>query len=67
MERIIIKAAVESPKGPRSQKYTGIPMARPMLKQISCRFVRLNMTLVLTLVKSFGTGTYGINSSFNGR
>ena len=67
MERIIIKAAVESPRGSRSQKYTGIPMTRPMLKQISCRFVRLNMTLVFTLVKSFGTGTYGINSSFNGR
>ena len=39
----------------------GVPLflwlREPAVKQTSCLRVRLNMTLVLTLVKSLGTGT----------
>ena len=41
----------------RVRKYTGRPTAPAMLKKISCLLVRLKATLVLTFVKSFGTGT----------
>ena len=57
MDTIIRRLAVELPKGPLVAKYRGTPMAMPILKQISCRFVRLNSTLVLTLVRSLGTVT----------
>ncbi len=57
MVRIITMAAVEFPRGVLVTKYRGTPMSRPMLKQTSCRFVRLNSTLVLTLVRSLGTVT----------
>lgn len=57
MDTIISKLAVELPSAPLVPKYRGTPMAMPMLKQISCRFVRLNSTLVLTLVRSLGTVT----------
>lgn len=57
MERIISSAAALLPRGPLTRKYSGIPTAAAMLKQISCRFVRLNSTLVLTLVTSLGTVT----------
>ena len=47
---------------PRAKKCTrhknsGTPTSAPAVKQTSCLRVRLNMTLVLTLVKSLGTGT----------
>ena len=57
MDTIIRRLAVVLPRGPLVAKYRGTPMAIPMLKQISCRFVRLNSTLVLTLVRSLGTVT----------
>ena len=39
------------------KKKSGTPISAPPVKQISCRLVRLNMTFVLTFVKSLGTGT----------
>ena len=39
------------------RKNKGTPSAAPEPKQISWRFVRLNITFVLTAFKSFGTGT----------
>lgn len=45
------------PIGPLSKKKSGTPTSAPPPKQINCLLVRLNMTLVFTLVKSFGTGT----------
>lgn len=57
MERIISMAAALLPRGPLARKYSGIPTADAMPEQMSCRFVRLNSTLVLTLVTSLGTVT----------
>ncbi len=57
MTSIIHMAATLFPVGFLSKKKSGTPMSAPPPKQISCRLVRLNMTLVLTLVKSLGTGT----------
>ena len=57
MERIISMAAALLPRGPLARKYSGTPTAAAMPKQMSCRFVRLNSTLVLTLVTSLGTVT----------
>lgn len=54
---IIMSTAAELPIAPLVRKYTGKPTTPAMEKQISCRFVRLNATFVLTFVKSFGTGT----------
>ena len=54
---IIKSTAAELPIAPRVKKYTGRPTSPARLKQISWRFVRLKASLVLTLVKSFGTGT----------
>ncbi len=45
------------PAGPLSKKKSGTPMSAPLPKQMSCRFVRLNMTFVFTAVRSLGTGT----------
>ena len=42
------------------RKNSGRPSAPPAPKQISCRFVRLNMTFVFTAFRSLGTGTYAI-------
>ena len=39
------------------RKNRGTATAAPEPKQMSWRFVRLNMTFVLTAFKSFGTGT----------
>lgn len=39
------------------RKNSGNATAAPEPKQMSWRLVRLNMTLVLTAFKSFGTGT----------
>ena len=50
-------AAALLPNGTRSRKNSGTPMIAPPPKQISCRLVRLNATLVFTFVRSLGTGT----------
>ena len=39
------------------RKNRGTATAAPEPKQMSCRFVRLNITFVLTVLKSLGTGT----------
>ena len=57
MTSIIHMAATLFPTGPRSKKKSGTPMSAPLPKQINCLLVRLNATLVLTFVKSLGTGT----------
>ena len=57
MTSIIHMAATLFPTGPRSKKKSGTPMSAPLPKQISCLLVRLNATLVLTFVRSLGTGT----------
>ena len=44
----------------RVKKYVGKPTAAAHEKQMSCRFVSPSATLVLTLERSFGTGTNGI-------
>ena len=54
---IIHMAAMLFPVGFLSKKNSGTPISAPAVKQISCRLVRLNMTFVLTFVKSLGTGT----------
>ena len=57
MTSIIHMAAMLFPAGSRSHKNSGTPTSAPAVKQTSCLRVRLNMTLVSTLVKSLGTGT----------
>lgn len=42
------------------RKQKNIPTTAASEKKISCRFVRFNATFVLTLVRSFGTGTYAM-------
>ena len=54
---IISMAAVLVPRGFRSRKNSGTPTRAPQPKQISCRFVRLNITFDRILLKSFGTLT----------
>ena len=58
MTTIIAIAARLVPALPLSKKKSGKPAPRAAAKQMSCRFVRLKATFVLTLDKSFGTGTY---------
>lgn len=50
MTSIIHMAAILFPAGSRSKKNSGTPTSAPAVKQTSCLRVRLNMTLVLTLV-----------------
>ena len=50
-------AAALTPMGFRSKKKSGAPMSAPQPKQMSCRFVRLNSTLLFTFVRSLGTFT----------
>lgn len=57
MVSTITRAAVLVPRLPRHKKNSGTPMSAPLPKQISCRFVRLKATFVLTFVRSLGTGT----------
>src|SRR5699024_8431657 len=59
---IITMAAAVVPRGVRSKKYSGTPTKAAAPKQSSCRLVRLNAILDLTLVKSLGTGTYAIQN-----
>lgn len=60
MTSIMHMAATLLPAGPRSKKKSGTPMSAPPPKQTSCLLVKLNATLVFTLVRSLGTGTYAI-------
>lgn len=53
----IMMAATPDVRGFFKRKYNGIPVTPARLKKISWRFVRFNATLVLTCVRSFGTGT----------
>ena len=55
--RIITRDAALTPMELRNKKYTGIPTSAASVKQINCLLVKLNITLVLTLDKSFGTST----------
>ncbi len=57
MTSIMHMAATLLPAGPRSKKKSGTPMSAPQPKQTSCLLVKLNATLVLTFVRSLGTGT----------
>ena len=58
MTTIIAIAARLVPVLSLSKKKSGKPTQRAAAKQMSCRFVRLKATFVLTLDKSLGTGTY---------
>ena len=51
------------PPESRSTKNSGTPMRAAVPKQTSCRLVRLNATLDLTLVKSRGTEIYAANKA----
>ena len=57
MTRIMHREAELLPKGFCSKKKSGTPISAPPPKHINCRFVRLNITLVFTFERSFGTGT----------
>ena len=57
MTSIMHMAATLLPAGPRSKKKSGTPLSAPQSKHTICPFVKLNATLVLTFVKSLGTGT----------
>jgi hypothetical protein len=57
IEKIMIRVAALVPVLFLNRKNKGSPTKRAMKKQISCRLVRLKTTFVLTLLKSFGTGT----------
>lgn len=51
-----IVAAALLPRA-RIRKNSGTPASAPPPKQRSCRLVRLNMTLDLTVFRSLGMGT----------
>ena len=57
MTRIMLREAELLPRGFCRKKNSGTPISAPHPKQINCLLVRLNITFVFTLVKSFGTGT----------
>lgn len=57
MARIMHSVAVLFPRLPFSKKKSGTPISTAGVKQMSCLFVRLNKTLLLILVRSFGTVT----------
>ena len=58
MTTIIAIAARLVPALSLSKKKSGKPTPKAPARQMSCRFVRLKATFVLTLDKSLGTGTY---------
>ena len=60
-------AEVEMPRLGLVRKKIGTPAAAASAKQMSCRFVRLNMTFVLTRFRSFGTGTNAIGNLLSKR
>jgi hypothetical protein len=56
--RVIIKSIdALLPIAARVKMYVGTPIAAAAPKHKSCRFVRLNATFVLTLLKSLGIFT----------
>ena len=57
MTNIMMSVAVEFPSVPLVKKKSGTPMSTAGVKHISCLLVRLNITLLLTLLKSLGTVT----------
>jgi hypothetical protein len=63
MNTIINITAPELPIIPFVAKNTGAPIAAATPKHISCLFVRLNITLVLTFDKSLGTETNAITEN----
>ena len=60
MDKIMTMAAALVPPMVRIRKNRGSPTSAPLPKQISCRLVKLNMTLGLTRDRSLGTGTYAM-------
>jgi hypothetical protein len=58
--KIIISVARLVPAFFLKIKKKGKPTIRAKEKQISCLLVRLNITLVFTVLKSLGMGTYAI-------
>ncbi len=54
---IISKTAVLVPVVSLHRKNIGTPTNAAIEKQINCLLVRLNISLVFTLLKSFGIGT----------
>lgn len=60
-------AEVEMPRLGLVKKKIGTPAAAASAKQMSWRFVRLNMTFVLTRFRSFGTGTNAIGNLLSKR
>ena len=61
------KAAVVVPALSFVKKNSGSPIATAAPKQSNCLLVRLNITLLLILVKSFGTVTYAISNLLSGK
>ena len=47
-----------NPTNDRTRKKAGIPIAKPIPKQIDCRFVSPAMNFCLISDKSLGMGTY---------
>ena len=60
MAIIITIAAELFPSGSLHSKKSGRPTSAPQLKQMSCRFVRFNRTLLFTRFRSVGIETYAI-------
>lgn len=60
IQPIIKNTAISSPTVGLEYQYTGKPITPPTEKLIICLNVRLSATLVLTLLRSFGTDTYAI-------
>ena len=58
MITIMSRDATWVPRAGFVMKYAGRPSTPAILKQISCRFVRLKATLDLTCDISLGTDTY---------
>ena len=57
MRTIVHMDAALLPRKFFRKKNAGTPISAPAPKQINFRFVKLNSTLVFTLVRSFGIGT----------
>ena len=66
MARTMMKTATVWGTLSLSKKNSGTPTRAAAPKHTSCRFVRLNMTLVFTRVRSLGTGTYAIENLLSG-
>lgn len=67
MTSIIRNVAALWGRLPFVRKKSGTPTSAAAPKHISCRLVSPNITLVFTLVKSFGTGTYAMKYLLSAR